>query len=72
MDCRCKEIRTVKVINRCERGRTVCENSLCGCGCMSLAFTKLHKKQGGMCYSTKCGTVEDGLTGHASEGNPDG
>jgi hypothetical protein len=30
------------------------------------------RNRGGMCYSTKCDTVEDGLTGHASEGNPDG
>jgi hypothetical protein len=36
---------------------------------MFLDFTyKLCKKQGGMCYTTKCDTVEDGLTGHASEG----
>jgi hypothetical protein len=62
-----------KVIVRCEHGRTVCENHLCGCGRMFLAFTyKLCKKQEGMCYTTKCDTVEDGLTGHASEGNPDG
>jgi hypothetical protein len=38
---------------------------------MFLAFTyKLHKKQGGMCYTTKCDTVEDGLMERASEGNP--
>jgi hypothetical protein len=38
---------------------------------MFLAFTyKLHKKQGGMCYTTKYDTVEDGLMDHASEGNP--
>jgi hypothetical protein len=24
------------------------------------------------CYTTKCETVEDGLTGRSSEGNPDG
>jgi hypothetical protein len=27
---------------------------------------------GGMCYTTKCDTVEDGLTGRALEGNSDG
>jgi hypothetical protein len=31
---------------------------------------KLRKKQGGMCYTTKCDMVEDGLTERASEGNP--
>jgi hypothetical protein len=73
VDWRCKEIRTVKVIIRCKRGRTVCENCLHGCGHMFLAFTyKLHKKQGGMCYTTKCDMVEDGLTECASEGNPGG
>jgi hypothetical protein len=25
-----------------------------------------------MCYTTKCGTVEDGLTERASESNPGG
>jgi hypothetical protein len=40
---------------------------------MFLAFTyKLHKKLGGMCYTTKFDMVEDGLKGRASEGNPDG
>jgi hypothetical protein len=40
---------------------------------MFLAFTyKLHKKHGGMCYTTKCDMMEDDLTGHALEGNPDG
>jgi hypothetical protein len=33
---------------------------------------KLRKKQGGMCYTTKCDTMEDGLTERASEGNPGG
>jgi hypothetical protein len=38
---------------------------------MFLSFTyKLCKKQGGMCYTTKYDTVEDGLAEHASEGNP--
>jgi hypothetical protein len=47
-----------------------CENHLRGCGRMFLAFTnKLHKKQGGMCYTTKCDTVEDGLMERASVGN---
>jgi hypothetical protein len=37
---------------------------------MFLTFTyKLRKKQGGMCYTTKYDTVEDGLTKCASEGN---
>jgi hypothetical protein len=50
-----------------------CENRLRSCGCMFLAFTyKLCKKQGGMCYTTKCDTVEDDLMEHASEGNPPG
>jgi hypothetical protein len=37
---------------------------------MFLVFTyKLHKKQGGgMCYTTKCYTVEDSLTECALEG----
>jgi hypothetical protein len=40
---------------------------------MFLAFTyKLCKKHGGMCYTTKCDMVEDGLTECASEGNPGG
>jgi hypothetical protein len=40
---------------------------------MFLAFTyKLCKKKGGMCYTTKCDRVEDGLTERASEGNPGG
>jgi hypothetical protein len=47
-----------------------CENRLRGFGHMFLAFTsKLCKKQGGMCYTTKCDTVEDGLTERASKGN---
>jgi hypothetical protein len=46
------------------------ENRLHGCGRTFLAFTyKLRKKQGGMCYTTKCDTIEDGLTERASEGN---
>jgi hypothetical protein len=50
-----------------------CENHLCGCGRMFLAFIyKLRKKQGDMCYTTKCDMVEDGLTEHASEGNSGG
>jgi hypothetical protein len=50
-----------------------CENRLHGCDRMFLAFTyKLHKKQGGMCYTTKCDTVEDGLMECASEGNTGG
>jgi hypothetical protein len=48
-----------------------CENHCRGYGRMFLAFTyKLRKQQGGMCYITKCDTVEDGLTECASEGNP--
>jgi hypothetical protein len=40
---------------------------------MFLAFTyKLRKKQGCMCYTPKCDTVEDGLIECASEGNPGG
>jgi hypothetical protein len=50
-----------------------CKNHLHGCGRMILAFTyKLCKKQGGMCYTTKCDMVEDGLMERASEGNPGG
>jgi hypothetical protein len=50
-----------------------CENCLRGCDRMFLAFTyKLCKKHGGMCYTTKCDMVEDGLTECASEGNPGG
>jgi hypothetical protein len=50
-----------------------CENRLHGSGHMFLAFTyKLCKKQGGMCCTTKCDTVEDGLTKCALEGNPGG
>jgi hypothetical protein len=50
-----------------------CENRLRGCGRMFLAFTnKLCKKLGKMCYTTKCDTVENGLTEHASEGNQAG
>jgi hypothetical protein len=60
----------VKVIIRCKHARMVCENRLCGCGHMFLAFTyKLRKKQGGKCYTTKCDTVENSLMKHASEGN---
>jgi hypothetical protein len=72
VDWRCKETRAVKVIVRYKRGRMVCENCLRGCGRMFLAFTyRLRKKQGGgMCYTTKCDTVEDGLTERASEGSP--
>jgi hypothetical protein len=48
-----------------------CENRLHGCGRMFSAFTyKLHEKQGGMCYTTICDTVEDGLMECASEGSP--
>jgi hypothetical protein len=48
-----------------------CENRLHGSGHMFLACTyKLRKKQGGMCYTTKCDMVEDDLTECASEGNP--
>jgi hypothetical protein len=66
VDWRCKETRTVKVIVRCKRGRTVCENHLCGCGHMFRAFTyKLHKKHRGMCYTTKCDMVENDLMGRA-------
>jgi hypothetical protein len=40
---------------------------------MFLAFTnKLHNKQGGMSYTTKCDMVQDGLTERASEGTPRG
>jgi hypothetical protein len=50
-----------------------CENRLLGCGRLFHAFTyKLCKKQGGMCYTTKCDTVEDDLMECASEGNPGG
>jgi hypothetical protein len=50
-----------------------CENHLCDCGRMFLAFTyKLCKKQGDMCYTTKVDMVEDGLMERASEGNPGG
>jgi hypothetical protein len=63
--------KAVKIIVWCRRGRTVYENCLCSCGRMFLTFTyKLRKKQGGICYTTKCDTVEDDLTKHASEGNP--
>jgi hypothetical protein len=51
----------LRVIIQCKCGRTVCENHLRDCGHMFLAFTyKLCKKQGGMCYTKKCDTVEDG------------
>jgi hypothetical protein len=37
---------------------------------MFLTFTyKLCKKHGGMCYTTKCDMVEDGLMERVSEGN---
>jgi hypothetical protein len=50
-----------------------CENCLRGCGRMFLAFTyKLHKKLGGMCYTTECDMVEEDLMERASEGNPGG
>jgi hypothetical protein len=69
VDWWCKETRTVKVIVQ----GWFCENCLRGCGRMFLAFTyKLHKKQGGMRYTTKYDMVEDGLIEHASEGNPGG
>jgi hypothetical protein len=49
------------------------ENHLRTCDRMFLAFTnKLHNKQGGMCYTTKCDMVQDGLTERASEGTPRG
>jgi hypothetical protein len=48
-----------------------CENRLHGSGHMFLACTyKLRKKQGGMCYTTKCDMVEDDFMECASEGNP--
>jgi hypothetical protein len=63
VDWRCKETRTDKIIVWCKRGRTVCENHLRDSSHIFLAFTyKLHKKQGGMCYTIKCDTVENGLT----------
>jgi hypothetical protein len=50
-----------------------CENCLCGYGRLFLAFTyKLRNKHGGMCYTTKCDMVENGLMECASEGNPAG
>jgi hypothetical protein len=59
------------VIIRCKREKNIfCENNLRGCGRMFLAFTyKLRKKHGGMCYTTKCDTMEDGLMERASVGN---
>jgi hypothetical protein len=54
------------VRSKCERIVFV-KNRLRCCGHMFLAFTyKLCKKQGGMCYTTKCDTVME----HTSEGNP--
>jgi hypothetical protein len=48
-----------------------CENHLRSCGRMFLAFTyKLCKKQGGICYTIKCVTMDDGLIERALEGNP--
>jgi hypothetical protein len=40
-----------------------------------VCFFLLHiitTRNRGMCYTTKCDTVEDGLIDHASEGNPGG
>jgi hypothetical protein len=64
----------VKVIIQCERERTVCENHFV---VVVICFFLLHisyarNRGGGMCYTTKCDTVEDGLTGRALEGNSDG
>jgi uncharacterized membrane protein len=40
--------------------------------CFLLFMYKLCKKQEDMCYTTKYDMVEDGVTEHASEGNPGG
>jgi hypothetical protein len=40
--------------------------------CFFLLHTSYARNRGGMCYTRKCDTVEDGLMGHVSEGNPDG
>jgi hypothetical protein len=40
--------------------------------CFLLLHTSYVRKKGDMCYTTKCDTVEDGLTECASEGNPVG
>jgi uncharacterized protein involved in cysteine biosynthesis len=37
-----------------------------------LLLQQVTQEIGGMCYTTKCDMVEDGLTGLASEDNPDG
>jgi hypothetical protein len=38
--------------------------------CFLLLHTDYARNRGGMCYTTKCDTVEDGLTERASEGSP--
>jgi hypothetical protein len=40
--------------------------------CFLLLHTSYARNRGSMCYTTKYDTVEDGLTGHVLEGNPDG
>jgi hypothetical protein len=61
----------LRAIVRCKREKNdFCKNHLRGCGCMFLPFMyKLHKKQGGMCYTTKCNMVVHDLMKRASEGN---
>jgi hypothetical protein len=39
---------------------------------VSYFYIQVTQEIGGMCYTTKCDVVEDGLTGRASEGNPRG
>jgi hypothetical protein len=37
--------------------------------CFWLLHTSYARNRGGMCYTTECGMVEDGLTERASEDN---
>jgi hypothetical protein len=37
--------------------------------CFLLLHTSYARNSGGMCYTTKCDTVEDGLMERVSEGN---
>jgi hypothetical protein len=39
---------------------------------VSCFYIQVTQEIGGMCSTTKCDTVEDGLTEHALEGNPGG
>jgi hypothetical protein len=39
---------------------------------VSCIYIQVMQESGGMCYTPKCDTVEDGLMERASEGNPGG